>query len=299
MGRVPGPAVCGRRAGDSCPEWRRRSRSRGRGQRLSEGPRRRPQLPIGEGAGPGLGGPGDRGARGSRSGVGKGVSGRSGPSRSAAAVGVRGRGVYRVLGCSVPAPLSRLRGSPGAQRGRVGSSGVGRCGTEAFGIEPSQPASQGDITDHLPRPSPHPHSPLPLLAAPFVPVERGSAPPLCEGGDSPPVTSLSRFLGDRGRVLPPGERERKAEARGELTASRALPDDHTCHRTHARCHPSAPALPGRPPVRRRRPALHLDAGGRSTRPLPSGHLGLASGPQILLHRTAPHRAAGPCWAEGR
>ncbi|XP_006098788.2 dnaJ homolog subfamily B member 5 isoform X2 [Myotis lucifugus] len=43
-GRVPGPAVCGRRAGDSCPEWRLRSRSRGRGQWLSDGPRRRPQL---------------------------------------------------------------------------------------------------------------------------------------------------------------------------------------------------------------------------------------------------------------
>ncbi|KAK1334356.1 hypothetical protein QTO34_005360 [Cnephaeus nilssonii] len=43
-GRVPGPAVCGRRAGDSCPERRLRSRSRGRGQWLSDGPRRRPQL---------------------------------------------------------------------------------------------------------------------------------------------------------------------------------------------------------------------------------------------------------------
>lgn len=62
-GRVPGPAVCGRRAGDSCPEWRRRSRSRGRGQRLSDRPRRRPQLLTGEGADLGLGDPGSVGER--------------------------------------------------------------------------------------------------------------------------------------------------------------------------------------------------------------------------------------------
>lgn len=60
-GRVPRPAVCGRRAGDSCPEWRRRSRSQGRGQRLSDGPRWRPQLLTGEGTEPGLRGPGSGG----------------------------------------------------------------------------------------------------------------------------------------------------------------------------------------------------------------------------------------------
>lgn len=62
-GRAPGPAVCGRRAGDSCPEWRRQSRSRGRGQRLIEGLRRRPQLLTGEGAERGLGGPGSGASR--------------------------------------------------------------------------------------------------------------------------------------------------------------------------------------------------------------------------------------------
>lgn len=109
------------------------------------------------------------------------------------------------------------------------------------------------------------------------------------------MTSLSRFLGDRGRVLPPGERERKAEARGELTAaSRALPDDHTCHCTHARCHPPAPALPGRPPVRRPPPARSAPGRRWPLDPAPAiwtPWLGIRSPDPAAPHSTAPHRAA--------
>lgn len=168
-GRVPGPAVCGRRAGDSCPEWRlrSRSRSRGRGQWLSDGPRRRPQLLTGEGADLGLG---DRGRVGvAKSGVL--VSGgwdTEGPS----ALLREGGGDSGSARCSVSATPFQGTASVGAGGGS-GQVGLGSAGEEAFLSRPRHPAPVTSPTT-LPRPSP-------LLS-----------PPLC----SP------RLLSRRGRLCP-------------------------------------------------------------------------------------------------
>lgn len=141
-GRAPGPAVCGRRAGDSCPEWRRRSRSRGRGQRLIEGPRRRPQLLTGEGAERGLGGPG------------------SGASRRQVLVW----GVGTPWAHSLLCHRGEGPGISGAARCWVSATRVG-LGRVELGcarrrrFRAGQPASWGDITDPLPRANPLPSSP--------------------------------------------------------------------------------------------------------------------------------------------
>ena len=101
-GGFPGPLAAAGRAGDSCPEWRRRSQSRGRGQRLSDGPRRRPQLLTGEGAEPGLEGPGRGASRVAKPGVlVSGCRDTEGPS----ALPPRGCGGSGSARCSVSATL--------------------------------------------------------------------------------------------------------------------------------------------------------------------------------------------------
>lgn len=151
------PLVCGRRAGDSCPEWRRRSRSRGRGQRLIEGPRRCPQLLTGEGAERGLGVPG-AGRRQDRSRYGG--LGHRRPIVSSA-LGVRGLGA---------------RGLPGAGCLRRGSGWVGSDWVATGGGVSEQASQPAGVTSPTPSPARTPFLPLP--AAPFVPARPGSAPPL-------------------------------------------------------------------------------------------------------------------------
>lgn len=190
-GRAPGPAVCGRRAGDSCPEWRRRSRSRGRGQRLTEGPRRCPQLLTGEGTERGLGGPGSGALR--RQVLVWGVG-------TPRAIGVRGL---------------RARGLSGAGCLRRGSGWVGSDWVAPDGGVSEQASQPAGVTSPTPSPARTPFLPLPAapLSRPGSVLPRPS-PPICGGGDSPSVTSLSRFLGiGLGSSL---------ERREELTASQAL-----------------------------------------------------------------------------
>lgn len=133
-------------------------------------------------------------------------------------------------------------GSQRLSRGRVGRAGSGWVPPGGGGSEPDHPASTGDITDHPPPPRPPPLSSSPLFLSSLLPSsprllsQRGSAlprpsPPIYEGGDSPSVTSLSRFLGLRVGSSPGRGRER----REELSASQALTDNHTCHR-YTRCH---------------------------------------------------------------
>lgn len=128
-GRVPGPAVCGRRAGDSCPERRLRSRSRGRGQRLSDGPRRRPPLLTGEGADLGLGDPGRVGVAESGGLGAGGWDHTEGPS-ALLPVGWRGLGLCKVLVVRDPLPGHGQR----LGRGRVGPGriGLGSAGRRRF-----------------------------------------------------------------------------------------------------------------------------------------------------------------------
>lgn len=158
-GRAPGPAVCGRRAGDSCPEWRRRSRSRGRGQRLIEGPRRRPQLLTGEGAERGLGGPRSEASR-------RQVRSRRGDGGHRGSIAFSAIGVWGLKAWGLPGARCLRRGS-----GWVGSDWVapGRGVSE----QASQPAG---VTSPTPSPARTPFLPLP--AAPFVRARLGSAPPL-------------------------------------------------------------------------------------------------------------------------
>lgn len=147
-GRVPGPAVCGRRAGDSCPEWRLRSRSRGRGQWLSDGPRRRPQLLTGEGADLGLGDPGDVGV--AKAG-GPGVRGL-GQLRAHRLFCRRAAGTRALQGARCPRPSYEGRPAPEPGEGRAGSDWVPPPGGGVS--EPAQPPSTGDITDQPPPPEP-------------------------------------------------------------------------------------------------------------------------------------------------
>ena len=180
-GRVPGLAVCRRRAGDSCPEWRRRSRSRVRGQRLSDGPRWRPQLLTGEGAEPGLEGPGSGGF--AKPGVL--VSGgwdTEGPS----ALPPWGCGDSGSARCS----MSTTLGGQPASEPREGQAGLHWVSWGGGVSEPALPASPGDITDHPPPPQPPPLSSPPLLAAPFVPAELSPRRPAHQRGRRLPVSDF-------------------------------------------------------------------------------------------------------------
>lgn len=134
------------------------SRSRGRGQRLTEGPRRRPQLLTGEGAERGLGGPGG------------GASRRQ--VRGAGGLGHRGSIASSARGARV----LEARGRPGAGCLRRGSGWVGSDWVAPGGGVSEQARQPAEVTSPTPSPARTPFLPLP--AAPFVRARLGSAPPL-------------------------------------------------------------------------------------------------------------------------
>lgn len=231
-GRAPGPAVGGRRAGDSCPGWRRRSRSRGRGQRLSHGPRRRPQLLTGEGAEPGLGGPGSGASRSQGSwcwGVG---------TLRARRLCCRGdAGPWGLQGARSPRPeLGCYRGQPASEPGRGGEGrgGSGRTGPDWVlwdgGVceQASQPERVTSPTT-LPRPSPLPSSPRRA----FCPGRAPLCPAHPRGRRLPSVTSLSRFLGI-GVGSSPGRGDRSSLPLGPSQSH--LSQVHTLPLTNTRLH---------------------------------------------------------------
>lgn len=170
--------------------------------------------------------------------------------------------------------------------GRSGRVALGSA--EAFLSQPSE-LSAGDITDPPPPPEPLPSllsASSPLLAAPFVPAELCPAlPPICEGGSSPSVTSLSRFLGI-GVCSSPGE----ANTLPLRPSQTILPVTGTPHATHKHfrsrcyqpyCHTAIQ------PFTISKTSLHLRAGARWTLPftLTPGDPGPAP--------AAPDKA---CWA---
>lgn len=167
------------------------------------------------------------------------------------------------------------RGQPASElggEGRAGSDWVPRA--EAFLSQPSLSASVTSPTT-LPRPSPLPS--LPLLSSPRLLSRASSAlprpsPPICEGGDSGSVTSLSRFLGIGVGSSP------ERETRG--THCLSGPHNHTCHR-YTGCHSQAHACHCQPYCHTAiqpfiQTLLHLRVGGRWTLFLHSPHLGIRS-----------------------
>lgn len=145
----------------------------------------------------------------------------------------RGLGVCEVLGVRRPG-LALTGDDRRLSRSRVGSGqvGSGSAGRSCFWA--GQPASAGDITPPSPEPPPL-LSPRRLLSRPGSALPRPS-PPICGGGDSLSVISLSRFLGIGLGSSPD---------RGETAHCLAVPHSHTCHRytlRHSRAHAATASL---------------------------------------------------------